>query len=204
MKIKKIIILVLFILCIISFKSSSILAESSFLIVDNEVEIDKDGYGGSLVFKYMCNEQGIYEVGEVSKENCKNDYPYAMALKRCFDRVVLKNSKIAYAGIYSDSESDEFIQRNESVENNVKEDFITEKQMKVIEYYYRDKNLEKLLKNNDIEQLEDLPKTKATEIITNKEDEINNLVLNEKLENNFLESKISFLFLFLLSIFIHE
>lgn len=65
-------------------------------------------YGQSLVYEYNNPSQGIYEVGEVSPKNCKNDYPFAMAFKRCFDRVVLKNSKLAYAGIYSDSEADEF------------------------------------------------------------------------------------------------
>lgn len=79
------------------------------------VRMDKEAYNSSLAFFYICPEQGLYEVGEVSKENCKNDYPYAMALKRCFDRVVLKNSKIAYSGIYSDSESDEFVQRTEDI-----------------------------------------------------------------------------------------
>ena len=69
---------------------------------------DKEGYNGSLVFHYCNYEQGIYEVGEVSKSNCQNDYPYAMAYKRLFDRVVLKLSKLAYSGIYSDSESEEF------------------------------------------------------------------------------------------------
>ena len=77
------------------------------------MNLDKDGYNGSLVFSYICPEQGLYEVGEVSKGNCKNDYPYAMALKRCFDRVVLKNSKIAYSGIYSDSESEDFKEKEE-------------------------------------------------------------------------------------------
>ena len=72
------------------------------------VSVDKDGFGGSLVYTYCNYEQGIYEVGEVSKGNCKNEYPYAMAFKRLFDRVVLKLSKLAYAGIYSDSEADEF------------------------------------------------------------------------------------------------
>ena len=72
------------------------------------VELDKVGYNGSLVFTYCNDAQGIYEVGEVSPANCKNAYPYAMAYKRLFDRVVLKNSKIAYDGIYSDSEADEF------------------------------------------------------------------------------------------------
>ena len=72
------------------------------------VEIDKDGYGGSLVFIYCCKEQGIFEIGEVSRGNCTNEYKYAMALKRCIDRVILKNSRLAYSGIYSDSEAEEF------------------------------------------------------------------------------------------------
>lgn len=79
--------------------------------------LDKEGYNNSLVYSYICPEQGLYEVGEVSKDNCKNDYPYAMALKRCFDRVVLKNSRIAYSGIYSDSESDEFLKRTDDSES---------------------------------------------------------------------------------------
>lgn len=68
------------------------------------ITVDKEGYGNTLVYTYINNKQGLYEVGEVSKENCKNSYPYAMALKRCFDRVVLKNSRLAYESIYSDSE----------------------------------------------------------------------------------------------------
>lgn len=68
------------------------------------VNIDKEGYNETLVYSYINKEQGLYEVGEVSKANCKNSYPYAMALKRCFDRVVLKNSRLAYESIYSDSE----------------------------------------------------------------------------------------------------
>lgn len=67
-----------------------------------------NGYGGTLVYTYINDAQGIYEVGEVSKSNCTNSYPYAMALKRCMDRVILKNSRLAYAGIYSDSEAEEF------------------------------------------------------------------------------------------------
>lgn len=70
--------------------------------------VDKSGYGDSLVYTYCCPEQGIYEVGEVNRANCQNDYPYAMAYKRCFDRVVLKLTKLAYAGIYSEVEADEF------------------------------------------------------------------------------------------------
>lgn len=72
------------------------------------VTIDKDGFGGSLVYTYCDAEQGMYEVGEVSMKNCKNSYPYAMAFKRLFDRVVLKQSKLAYDDVYSESEADEF------------------------------------------------------------------------------------------------
>lgn len=68
------------------------------------VIVDKEGYDNTLIYTYINKVQGIYEVGEVSKANCKNTYPYAMALKRLFDRVVLKNSRLAYESIYSDSE----------------------------------------------------------------------------------------------------
>nr|DAN11459.1 MAG TPA: hypothetical protein [Caudoviricetes sp.] len=77
------------------------------------VSVDKSGYGNSLVFTYANREQGLYEVGEASAQNCKNAYPYAMAYKRLFDRVVLKICKLAFDGIYSDSEADEFKERYE-------------------------------------------------------------------------------------------
>jgi len=94
------------------------------------ITLDKEGYKGSLVFTYCNTEQGLYEVGEVSQSNCKNDYPYAMALKRCFDRVVLKNSKLAYEGVYSDSEADEF-KENIDTEDKPKKEInpITEEQI---------------------------------------------------------------------------
>lgn len=79
------------------------------------VTVNENGYGNSLVFTYKNKNQGIYEVGEVSINNCKNQYPYAMAFKRCFDRVVLKISKLAYEGIYSDSEAEEFKERYDDI-----------------------------------------------------------------------------------------
>lgn len=77
------------------------------------VSVDKAGYGNSLVFTYTNKQQGLYEVGEASAQNCKNAYPYAMAYKRLFDRVVLRICKLAFDGIYSDSEADEFKERYE-------------------------------------------------------------------------------------------
>lgn len=79
------------------------------------VSVNQNGYRDSLVFTYVCPEQGIYEVGEVNARNCSNDYPYAMAFKRLFDRVVLKLSKLAFAGIYSEEEADEFKQSKPEV-----------------------------------------------------------------------------------------
>lgn len=77
------------------------------------VTMDKAGYNGSLVYTYCCQDQGLYEVGEVNPRNCTIDYPYAMALKRLQDRVILKLSKLAYAGIYSEAEADEFGRKDE-------------------------------------------------------------------------------------------
>lgn len=72
------------------------------------VSLDKEGYNESLVYSYCNDEQGIYEVGEVAQQNCKNPYPYAMAFKRLFDRVVLKTSELAFSGVYGEDEGDEF------------------------------------------------------------------------------------------------
>ena len=84
-------------------------------------------YNESLIFEYDSSrldddKQHIFEIGEVSSKNCTNDYPYAMALKRCMDRVILKNSKLAYSGVYSDSEAEEFKNNNEDNEEKQKED----------------------------------------------------------------------------------
>ena len=101
---------------------------------DNKVNpkcfnLDKEGYNGSLVYTYI--DEDTYEVGEYSKSNCSNSYPYAMAFKRCFDRVVLKKSKLAFSGIYSEVEADEFKENQsgedseESTIENYREELIT-------------------------------------------------------------------------------
>lgn len=79
-------------------------------------KLAENGVNNSLVLVYNNEEQGIYEFGEVSPENCKNAYPYAMVLKRLLDRVILKNCKFAFSGIYSECESDEFNNKNEPEE----------------------------------------------------------------------------------------
>lgn len=67
-------------------------------------------YGGSLTYTYVDDD--LYEVGEVNSGNCRNQYPNAMALKRLLDRVILKKSSLAEAGIYSEVESDDFTQQS--------------------------------------------------------------------------------------------
>ncbi len=101
------------------------------------VLLDKEGYADTLVYTYINKEQGLYEVGEVSKSNCKNAYPYAMALKRCFDRVVLKNSRLAYESIYSDSEGADITKENdeEITSNDVIDDTKVEALKKAIKNY---------------------------------------------------------------------
>ena len=100
------------------------------------VTLDKDGYRGSLVYSYCNDDQGIYEVGEVSSDNCRNSYPYAMAFKRLFDRVVLKLSKLAYSGVYSDSEADEFrrpdMDETTESEQETESPFISEKEQSTL------------------------------------------------------------------------
>lgn len=121
--------------------------EDNLKFKPNCVNLDKEGYGNSLVFAYINDEQGIYEVGEVSANNCKNAYPYAMALKRCMDRVILKNCKLAYSGVYSDSEADEFAEPKE-----VKEEKIADSEavtiMAVLRSKFDDETIAKTLRDN--------------------------------------------------------
>jgi len=90
-----------------------ILSHNGCLKINDKLEdgfkaeyLTREWLNGSLIYEY--NDGTLYEVGEVNEKNCKNDYPYAMAFKRCFDRVVLKKSKLAFSNIYSEVEADEF------------------------------------------------------------------------------------------------
>lgn len=126
---------------------------------------------GSLIYEY--NDGELYEVGEVSKENCKNAYPYAMASKRCFDRVVLKKSKLAFYGVYSEVEADEFRSRepvyaNEEIElgtyKHIFDDYFTKfpAQLAPTLKKYGIERIDQLDTKVDKEQLDDmLTKVKA-------------------------------------------
>ena len=86
----------------------------------SSVSFVKDTGNKDKVLSYINEEQGVYEFGEISADNCKNDYPYAMVLKRLMDRVILKNSKVGFFGIYSEAESDSFKDSPEPKEEIVK------------------------------------------------------------------------------------
>ena len=124
------------------------------------VNLDKEGFDGSLVYTYVNDEQGIYEVGEVSRCNCKNAYPYAMALKRCMDRVILKNCKLAYSGVYSDSEAEEFNQPQEEQQEELSKK-ITKEQADILISVFKDLNIaegdvKKSLANMGVSTVQDL------------------------------------------------
>lgn len=127
--------------------------------IDNKVNskafsVEKEGYANSLVYTYVDDE--VYEVGEVNDKNCKNDYPYAMAFKRCFDRVVLKKSKLAYSGIYSEVEAEEFRNQNQETTINIKEEIkkYGSKASKLLKE--KNKKLSELTEEEQIEVLEKL------------------------------------------------
>lgn len=132
------------------------------------VKYDNNGYANSLVFTYNCPEQGIYEVGEVNAKNCKNEYPYAMAFKRCFDRVVLKISKLAYAGIYSDSEAEEFSQQIQVIDVEVEqqEKKITDEQIdELLNLGFDEKRLENMALYYKAASIDDITYKQAEEAI---------------------------------------
>lgn len=128
------------------------------------ISLDKEGYNNSLVYTYI--DEDVYEIGEVSKENCKNAYPYAMALKRCFDRVVLKKCKLAYAGVYSDSEADEFKQNDFEIGS----DKISENEIKALKLSIKNNNLSEdfvkdVLDQYDYNKIEDITTNNFADIV---------------------------------------
>ena len=122
------------------------------------------------------DRQMIYEVGEVSPTNCKNDYPYAMALKRCMDRVILKNSKLAYSGVYSDSEAEEFKEKDEAEETKeTKVIPATQKQLNMIMDLFDTENgkleLKDIMQKLGKVKIGELTIQEASNIIKDKMDE---------------------------------
>ena len=55
-----------------------------------------------MYMTYRDTRDGMFEIGEITTNSCKNEYPFAMLLKRTFDRVVKRKANLF--GIYSDAE----------------------------------------------------------------------------------------------------
>lgn len=127
------------------------------------VSLVKDEGEKSKVMNYICDEQGIYEFGEISPKNCMNDYPYAMVLKRLMDRVILKNSRVGFHGIYSDSESEDFKQDDLKKANNSQTNIVNELDEDMIQVVHEwlknalnncqsNQDLDKLIDDNKFKQ----------------------------------------------------
>lgn len=69
------------------------------------ISFDYAGKKGMMMV-YRDKRDGMLEVGEITPDNCKNSYPFAMLSKRIFDRVVKRKANLI--GIYSDAEAEEF------------------------------------------------------------------------------------------------
>lgn len=95
----------------------------------------------TLRMEYRDLRDGMFEIGEISLTNCKNEYPFAMLLKRTFDRVVKRKAKLSM--VYSDSEADEFREPTEKKE----EPLATKEQIDKI-VAYKDVILDELMARN--------------------------------------------------------
>lgn len=129
----------------------------------NCVTLDKEGYKNSLVYTYI--DEDVYEIGEVNQSNCKNEYPYAMAFKRCFDRVVLKKSKLAYAGVYSDSEADEFSGKDIEISSKITKTMEQALRDIIINHKIENETVINLLKKYKYEKLADIDTENYMDIV---------------------------------------
>ena len=141
--------------------SGLILSHNGCLKINDKLEdpfraqyLTREWLNESLIYEY--NDGTFYEIGEVSEKNLKkNGYPYAMAFKRCFDRVVLKKSKLAYSGIYSEVEADEFKQK---VDDNAEQE-----EPKISSYEWD--QLKKMYSKEEIKEMyKELGITKGTDM----------------------------------------
>lgn len=137
-----------------------ILSHNGCLKINDKLEdkfmpshLSREWLNGSLIYEY--NDGQIYEVGEVSPANCTNAYPYAMAFKRCFDRVVLKKSKLAFSGIYSEVEADEFKPRTD---DNAEVEKITKTDLERLKQMYSKEEIKAMFDELGIRKGADMPK----------------------------------------------
>jgi len=71
------------------------------------LHVSADGLSISILVEGNLGGHSEWSIGEASKANCMNQYPWAMAEKRAKDRVILKLLGYSEEGVHSDVEAEE-------------------------------------------------------------------------------------------------
>lgn len=172
-----------------------IISHDGMKIINDSLPVEKQvkasAFSQPKMSEYHANcmymtyqDEDTYEFGEISLDNCKNAYPYAMLLKRTYDRVVRDKAKMY--GIYSEAEADEFKQSydepketkevkeaKEALNKMTESVKATDEQVARIEQLYDVPNIIKILQFYNVENLHELSTELATQIINRKEQLLN-------------------------------
>lgn len=145
------------------------------LILTDTIEVIGERYYIKAQAILTDIDRPMIEDDEVSLANSIVTQAYAREdeSKKGMDSSQLTGSTSSYARKYAlnamfliddvkDADTDEF---NEQVSTNVDDVKISPKQIEIIEKYYQGQNMEKLLSTNKLAKLEDMPLSKASEII---------------------------------------
>lgn len=128
----------------------------------------KAEFGDGLYMVYQ--DESTFEVGEISIKNCTNAYPYAMLLKRTFDRVVKDKAKLY--GVYSEEEADEFKNKQNEVPEapEIKEEVekINEYQWTLIKQLYSDQDILKMMRMFSVTKPSEITSQQAQMMINDR------------------------------------
>ena len=98
------------------------LAAHKGVTFDNPETVHSDPEKGMVIImlKGYLGNKSEWTYGEATPKNCKNSYPYAMAEKRAKDRIILKLIG-CHGEVYSEAESDEFVDAEKTEKKKEKE-----------------------------------------------------------------------------------
>ena len=98
------------------------LAANKGITFDNPETVHSDPEKGMVIImlKGYLGNKSEWTYGEATPKNCKNSYPYAMAEKRAKDRIILKLIG-CHGEVYSEAESDEFVDAEKTEKKKEKE-----------------------------------------------------------------------------------
>lgn len=89
-------------------KACESVASQLGIVFDEPKVLNVSGDSVAILVTGRIGDSSAWSVGEASPKNNKNAYPWAMAEKRAKDRVILKLARFSEAGVYSDTEADDF------------------------------------------------------------------------------------------------